>query len=98
MHVRLALYKLNGSVEEVVRTLDSPGGMVEIFKESDGFVSYEVASDSDDGLISLSHWETAEQARAATESAAGWVRENMGGMVELQESRTAEVVISAAVD
>jgi heme-degrading monooxygenase HmoA len=95
MHARVAFYKLrSGSLDEVVRTVEAPGGLFEIFSSQPGFHSYELI-DAGAGLISVSRWASAQQAQAATEAAAAWVAEHIDDLVKLQQSNTGEIVLSS---
>lgn len=94
MHARIALYDLtSGTAEDVVRKAESEGGMVEIFRQKDGFVSYELIH-ADGAVISSSRWNSAEQADAATEAAAVWVEENIADLVVLRQNFVGDVVLS----
>ncbi|MDQ6841499.1 MAG: hypothetical protein M3025_03630 [Actinomycetota bacterium] len=96
MHARVAYYRLRtGSFDDVVRQVEAPGGLLEIFRGRPGFQSYELV-ETGAGLISLSHWESPVQADAATDAAAAWVVEHIDGLVKLQQSDTGEVVLSSA--
>lgn len=95
MHARVAFYRLrSGTFEQVVRTVEAPGGLLEIFGERPGFQSYELI-ETGAGLLSLSHWDSSEQADAATRVAASWVAEHIDSLVKLQQSDTGEVVLSS---
>ena len=95
MHARVAFYKLRaGSLDQVVRTVEDPGGLLEIFRGQPGFCSYELIN-TGAGLVSVSRWESAAQANAATDAAAAWVAEHIDEMVKLQQSDTGEVVLSS---
>ena len=95
MHARVAYYKLrSGSFDEVVRQVEAPGGLLEIFRERPGFQSYELV-ETGAGLFSVSHWESSVQADAATDAAAAWVVEHIDDLVKLQQSDTGEVVLSS---
>jgi heme-degrading monooxygenase HmoA len=95
MHVRVAFYKVqSGTPDQVVRTVEAPGGLLEIFRASPGFRSYELI-EAPAGLFSVSHWETSKQADDATRMAARWVSEHIDEMVKLQQSDIGEVVLSA---
>jgi heme-degrading monooxygenase HmoA len=97
MHARVAFYRLrSGTFEEVVRQVQAPGGMLEIFRDRPGFQSYELI-ETGAGLISVSRWDSASQADAATEAAAAWVAEHIDSLVKLQQSDTGEVVMSSLV-
>jgi heme-degrading monooxygenase HmoA len=95
MHVRVAFYKMrSGTSDQVVRTVEAPGGLLEIFSASPGFQSYELI-EAPAGLFSVSHWETSKQADDATRAAARWVAEHIDDLVKLQQSDIGEVVLSA---
>lgn len=94
MHARVAFYRLrSGSFEQVVRKVEAPGGLLEIFQGGPGFQSYELI-ETGAGLVSVSHWESSAQADAATHAAAEWVADNIDDLVKLQQSDTGEVVLS----
>jgi heme-degrading monooxygenase HmoA len=95
MHARVAFYRLrSGTFDEVVRQVQAPGGLLEIFRERPGFQSYELI-ETGAGLISVSHWESSVQADAATDAAAAWVAEHIDHLVKLQQSDTGEVLMSS---
>ena len=96
MHARVAFYRLrSGTFEQVVRTVEAPGGMLEIFRERPGFQSYELI-ETGTGLVSVSHWDSFKQADDATRVAASWVADNIAHLVKLQQSDTGEVVLSSS--
>jgi hypothetical protein len=96
MHVRVAFYKLrSGTPAHVVQMVEAPGGLLEIFRASPGFRSYELI-EAPAGLFSVSHWDTSRQADDATRTAARWVSEHIDEMVKLQQSDIGEVVLSAS--
>ena len=98
MHARVAFYRLkSGTLEQVIRTVESPGGMLEIFRGRPGFQSYELI-ETGSGLISVSHWDSATQADDATRVAASWVADNIDQLVKLQQSDTGEVVLSSLAE
>ena len=97
MHARVAFYKLrSGSFEQVVRMVEAPGGLLEIFRERPGFQSYELI-EAPAGLISVSHWESSAQADEATHVAAVWVAEHVAERIKLQQSDTGEVVLFSSL-
>ena len=56
MHARVAYYKLqSGTFDEVVRRVEAPGGLLEIFRGRPGFQSYELI-EAPAGIISVSQW------------------------------------------
>jgi heme-degrading monooxygenase HmoA len=95
MHVRVAFYKVrSGTSDQVVRAVEAPGGLLEIFRASPGFRSYELI-EAPAGLFSVSHWETSRQADDATRLAARWVAEHIDDLVKLQQTDIGEVLVSA---
>jgi hypothetical protein len=97
MHARVAFYRLlSGTFEQVVETVEAPGGLLEIFRGRPGFRSYELIA-APRGLVSVSHWETSAQADEATRAAATWVAENIDDLIKLQQSDVGEVVLSSSL-
>ena len=97
MHARVAFYMLrSGTFEQVIRMVEAPGGLLEIFRDSPGFHSYELI-EAPRGLISVSHWESPAQAERATRAAAAWVAEHVEDRIKLQQSDTGEVVLSSSL-
>jgi len=79
-HVRVAIYQIRpGTADEILRRAQS--GMLPIFRQQPGFVAYEGVVTADEEVVSISTWESAEQAQAAVHTAAGWVRENLADMI-----------------
>jgi heme-degrading monooxygenase HmoA len=96
MHARVAFYRVqSGTFDQVVEKVEAPGGLLEIFRGRSGFHSYELI-ETPLGLVSVSHWETSEQADDATRAAAAWVAEHIDDLLKLQRSDTGEVVLSAS--
>jgi hypothetical protein len=59
-----------------------------------GFVAYEVVKTGEDSAIFINTWETQEQAEAAVQSAAQWVRDNVAARILSVETYVGEIVIS----
>ena len=89
---RIALYDItSGSYDEIVR--EAKTGMVPLFQQSPGFVSYGVAQIDKTAFVSLSTWLTHEQADAATAKAASWVKDNSHERFALRENYTGDLAI-----
>jgi hypothetical protein len=85
-HLRVGLYVLTGGTpDQVIERVRSDGGMLDVFRRQAGFVGYGIGTTQDEFLISISLWDSAEQADAATETAADWVAEHIAERVELQD-------------
>ena len=92
-HVRVAVYRIKaGSADEIVRR--ARDGMLPIFRQQPGFVAYEGVVTGDEEVVSISTWESAEQAQAAVKMAAGWVGENLADMIVSVDNHVGELGFS----
>jgi hypothetical protein len=79
-HARVGVYESKpGMADEAIRKAQS--GMLPVFQRQPGFVGYGLVKTSDHSLISLSFWETEDEAEKAVQTAAGWVKENLGDIL-----------------
>ncbi len=84
-HTRIATYEITtGAFQEIADSAKS--GLLPKLRELPGFVRYGVADIADNKLMSVSLWETHEQAEAASPVAAVWVKENIQDRVQLREN------------
>jgi len=96
VHARVAVYRIkSGTAQDIARKADDEGGMLRIFRAHVGFDSYELVG-AGDLLISISRWQTAEQADAASLAARSWVAEHLGASVHLEANHVGELVLSAS--
>ena len=80
-HTRVAIYQFKpGTVGEALAKAQA--GLLPIYRAQPGFVGYGVVTTANDGAVSISIWETAEQAQAAVQTAGSWVAANVAGLVE----------------
>jgi heme-degrading monooxygenase HmoA len=91
-HARVGIYTLTGDVSDV--TQQASDGMLPIFKRQPGFVDYSIVA-ADGKLISISTWESMEQASAGTQQAAKFVEEQLGAQVSLDTNYVGDVVLSS---
>lgn len=70
--------------------------MVPIFRERTGFVAYQGVKTGEDSGLTVSVWETRQQADESAAIAGTWIRENLGGRIVSAETHVGEVVFSAA--
>lgn len=89
MHARAGFYQvkpgtLDASLEKARKEL------LPMMREQPGLSRYTVLITGPDSFISLSRWETREQAEKAGETLSGWVKENMGPTVVSIENRIGE--------
>ena len=84
-HMRIARYEItDGSFQDLATTAKT--GLLPKFRELPGFVRYGVADVGNKSFMSVSLWETHEQAEAASPIAATWVKDNIQGSVQLREN------------
>jgi hypothetical protein len=84
-HVRVATYAITkGNFQQVADSAKE--GMLPKFREQPGFIRYGVADVGDSTCLSISLWETHEQAEAAVPVASSWVKENMSDRIELRSN------------
>ena len=94
MHARVAVYTITaGTVEEIA--LAAEAGLLPIFRAQPGFVSYRIVAAQGDACVSISRWETHEQANAAARAAADWVAANLAKRITLDSEYLGEVVMSS---
>jgi len=92
---RIALYDItSGTFGEVVEK--AKAGMVPLFEHSPGFLSYGIAKISTDAFVSVSTWQTRQQADDATGKAADWVKANMPDRFALRENYIGDLAIDTA--
>jgi hypothetical protein len=71
---RCVIYSFDGDAEEIIGKART--GILPIFKKQPGFVAYGVMVRRDQ-LISISAWNSEDDAKAADEVARQWVSENL---------------------
>ena len=93
-HKRIAVYTITrGTAREVANLAQE--GLLPIFRRQPGFLAYEGVAVGTDTIISLSTWQSAEQADAATRQAADWVRQNIADRIRLVNNYVGDVLFSA---
>ena len=89
-HLRLALWTVtSGTADEALEI--ARGGILPLFKKQPGYVRYDVGKLDDGGIVSLSIWETVEEAVKAIDLAHTWVQENLADRVRLREEHTGDI-------
>ena len=95
-HCRIATYEITkGTFQEIADSAHT--GMLRKFQDQPGFIRYGVADLGDKKCLSLSVWETREQAIAATPVAASWVKENLADRIELKSSSVGDLAFFRGV-
>jgi antibiotic biosynthesis monooxygenase len=89
-HVRVATYDIKqGSFEELAGIVREE--MMRVFRNQPGFIKYGLADLGDDKCLSLSLWETRQDADAANAVSADWVRDLMSDRVELRTNEVGDL-------
>jgi heme-degrading monooxygenase HmoA len=89
-HVRVATYEIKkGSFQEIADVAQM--GMLRKFQEQPGFIRYGLADLGDKTCLSLSLWETRQDADSSVPVAANWVREHISDRVELRTNHVGEL-------
>jgi heme-degrading monooxygenase HmoA len=73
-------------------------GLAPILRDSPGFVFYSTTDVGGGRFVSVSTWETREQAEMAAAKSAEWVSENLADSVTLEENLIGEMTTLAATD
>ena len=92
-YARIGVYKAKpGSAltaDETIRR--SQNGMLPIFRNQPGFAGYGLVKVGEDSVISISFWQTREQAEAAVQAIASWVKDNLAEMIETVRNYVGEL-------
>ena len=91
-HARVGVYTLTGNASEVTQQVTD--GILPLFKRQPGFVDYSIVS-ANGKMISISTWESLEQANTGTVQAAKFVEEKLGAQVTLDTNYIGDVVVSS---
>jgi len=95
-HLRIATYGINkGTFQELADTART--GMLPKFQAQPGFVRYGLADLGDRTCMSISVWETREQAEAAAPVAATWVGEHLADRIELRTNTVGDLAFFKGV-
>jgi hypothetical protein len=95
-HLRLATYVINkGTFQELADTAKI--GMLPTFQNQPGFVRYGLADLGDKTCVSISVWETREQAEAAAPVAATWVGDHVADRIELRTNTIGDLAFFKGV-
>ncbi|HEX6482399.1 MAG TPA: antibiotic biosynthesis monooxygenase [Ktedonobacteraceae bacterium] len=91
-YARIAVYKVKPdsiTVDEAIRR--SQTGMLPIFRSQPGFVSYGQVKAGQDSVISISFWQSREQAEAAVQLSTAWSKDNLPGMTQSVQNYVGEL-------
>jgi hypothetical protein len=95
-YLRVATYSINkGTFRECADLAQE--GMLPVFSNQPGFIRYGLADIGDRTCLSISLWETHDQAEAAVPVAASWVHDNMRDRVELRSNHVGDLAFFEGV-
>ena len=89
-HVRVAVYTVKkGTAQEAADV--AKAGLLPIFQGQPGFIRYGVGLLDDGKLLSVSNWETHDEAETAVSAAADFVKNNMAELIKLESSHVGDL-------
>ncbi len=95
-HSRIAVLKFRaGAADEALAK--GQAGLLPIYRSQPGFVAYGAVKTSDDSGVTISVWETREQAQAAAETSASWVQNNISSLLESVQNLVGDVSFFTSV-
>ena len=95
-YTRLSTYDLtNGTFAELSGLVEK--GLLPSFAKEPGFVNYGLVDAGNHKVLSISIWETREQALKSADMAATWVRQNIADRVRLVTTHIGDLVLFRGV-
>jgi heme-degrading monooxygenase HmoA len=95
-YLRVATYTINkGTFREIADLAYE--GMLPTYQRQPGFIRYGLADVGDRTCLSISLWETHDQAEAAVPVAETWVRDHMGDRIELRSNHVGDLAFFEGV-
>lgn len=89
-YTRLATYDIvKGTVPELTGMAEN--GILPLFAKEPGFVNFGLVDVGNHKVVSISIWETREEAQKSAGMAADWVRENIADRVRLLTTQVGEL-------
>jgi heme-degrading monooxygenase HmoA len=90
----MATYSFSGDAHDLGRRAEE--GILPLLKSQPGFKSYSVAI-GDGEVLSISAWDTRDDAETGSEVVASWVAENMAGELDLIKVHYGEIMFSTTL-
>lgn len=92
-YARVTIVKLSdGGMREVLERVGRE--MAPAFQAEEGFVAYYGVRTGEDSGLTVSVWETQEQADQSAATAGAWIRDNLAGRVASADTHVGEVAFS----
>src|SRR3954468_11524567 len=88
-HVRIGVYTMSsGTAREVADRARE--GMLSVFRAQPGFQAYGLAETEEGKVVSISLWDSSEEAERANDLATSWVKENIADRVMLENAQVGD--------
>ena len=84
---------VSGTLEELLELLKEPGGFLDILRAANGFRQYSLADGGHGEVTTISVWDSAQDAEAVSGVVGEWMRENLGGRVEMTYMAIGDVAL-----
>lgn len=95
-YTRLATYDLTkGTFDELTGIAEK--GILPMLAREPGFVNYGLVDIGNHKVVSITIWETREEAQKSTSMAANWVRENVSDRVRLDTTHIGDLALFRGV-
>jgi hypothetical protein len=89
---RISTYDLTkGTFDELRGIVEN--GILPTFAKEPGYVNYGLVDTGDHKVVSLSIWETREEAEKSASMAAGWIKENIADRVHLLTTQIGDLAL-----
>lgn len=93
-HMRIAVYTVTRGTWAEIAAL-AKAGMLPIFQAQPGFIDYQLIDAGNSTGLSVSEWQTEDEAEAATAEAADWVRDNIADRLQIQANYVGDDLLAA---
>jgi hypothetical protein len=91
-NMRIATYEIiKGTFPELTGIVEK--GLLPMFSREPGFVDYGLVDIGNDKVVSISIWQTREEAQKSANMAATWVKENLADRVRLVTSHVGDLAL-----
>ena len=71
-----------GTFDELLATLQAPGGLVDILRAAEGFIRYGIVDLGSGELTTISVWTSGDAAAAASPLVVDWMRTHLADRIE----------------
>jgi Antibiotic biosynthesis monooxygenase len=92
-HARVVIFNLRpGSARDVAEKAERE--VLPMFRSQPGFISYTLATQGEDAVLSFSMWDSKRQAEEANRVAGEWVQANLRGVLVSVDRHIGDVAFS----